>query len=389
MATVTEPSVRRTAGHAIGRTVASSTSSEPYSSVVLAAIVAAGISWRIATRSCSLGRPSKGRRTSSLLEGELMPGSLPIRAALHEQLRVVIGIAADDAEAAPLVQATGRGVGLDDREAHRRPRTVRRRPPEALGDESLADAPPPRLRGHPEGEELERLLVTGIHERGHPRRLVPAPCDEHEPAGGEKALPVGLALRRIPCESARERAREGLRGLLESAQAQLAPEPPVVGGRSLHTDHGTRLADQPWHRPPLTFLGAGQMMTAPCPEEFVMVALTNVITLAIDRAREAADGHYTRHLVRTGPLQQTVIALREGVRLAEHESEVPATIYILYGAIRVDSAEPFVLESGYLHEMPAQRRSVEAISDTVMLLTAVPGPDSVEGEDSVHVLPPL
>lgn len=120
-----------------------------------------------------------------------------------------------------------------------------------------------------------------------------------------------------------------------------------------------------------------------------MVALTNVITLAIDRAREAADGHYTRHLVRTGPLQQTVIALREGVRLAEHESEVPATIYILYGAIRVDSAEPFVLESGYLHEMPAQRRSVEAISDTVLLLTAAPGPDSVEGEDSVHVLPPL
>ena len=118
-----------------------------------------------------------------------------------------------------------------------------------------------------------------------------------------------------------------------------------------------------------------------------MVALTNVITLAFDRARESADGHHTHHLVRTGPLQQSVIALREGVRLAEHESDVPATLYVLRGAIRVEAAEPFVLQSGDLHEMPAQRRSVEAIQDTVMLLTAVPGPGSVEGEDDVHVLP--
>ncbi|ASK66330.1 hypothetical protein CFK39_11430 [Brachybacterium avium] len=119
-----------------------------------------------------------------------------------------------------------------------------------------------------------------------------------------------------------------------------------------------------------------------------MVALTNVITLAIDRAREAADGHYTHHLVRTGPLQQTVIALREGVRFQEHDSQVPGTLYILRGAIRVDAAEPFVLQSGTLHEMPPHRRSFEAIQDTVMLLTAVPGPASVEGEDIVYVLPP-
>ena len=119
-----------------------------------------------------------------------------------------------------------------------------------------------------------------------------------------------------------------------------------------------------------------------------MVALTNVITLAIDRAREAVDGHFTHHLIRTGPLQQTVIGLREGVRFREHESEVPATLYILRGAIRVNAAEPFVLQSGTLHEMPPQRRSFEAIQDTVMLLTAVPGPTSVQGEDIVYVLPP-
>lgn len=119
-----------------------------------------------------------------------------------------------------------------------------------------------------------------------------------------------------------------------------------------------------------------------------MVALMNVMTLAIDRAREAEDGHHTQHVVHTGPLRQTIIALREGVQLAEHEADLPATLYILRGAIRVNAEEPFVLQSGDLHEMPAHRRSVEAIQDTVMLLTAVPSPGSPPGGDSVHVLAP-
>lgn len=119
-----------------------------------------------------------------------------------------------------------------------------------------------------------------------------------------------------------------------------------------------------------------------------MVALMNVMTLAIDRAREAEDGHHTQHVVHTGPLRQTIIALREGVQLAEHEADLPATLYILRGAIRVNAEEPFVLQSGDLHEMPARRRSVEAIQDTVMLLTAVPSPGSTRSGDSVHVLAP-
>lgn len=119
-----------------------------------------------------------------------------------------------------------------------------------------------------------------------------------------------------------------------------------------------------------------------------MVALMNVMTLAIDRAREAEDGHHTQHVVHTGPLRQTIIALREGVQLAEHEADLPATLYILRGAIRVNAEEPFVLQSGDLHEMPAHRRSVEAIQDTVMLLTAVPSPGATRSGDSVHVLAP-
>src|SRR5690606_6425991 len=134
--TVTVPSVRRTAGQAIGRIVASSTSTAPYSSVVLADMVAAGISWRIATRSCSFGRPSKGRRTSSLREGELMAGSLPIGNVLHDDLGRVLGVRADDGEAAAGVEAARGEVGLDHLEAQRASRVVRSEPVETGRDQA-------------------------------------------------------------------------------------------------------------------------------------------------------------------------------------------------------------------------------------------------------------
>src|SRR5699024_2251517 len=112
------------------------------------------------------------------------------------------------------------------------------------------------------------------------------------------------------------------------------------------------------------------------------------MTLAIDRAREAEDGHHTHHVVHTGPLRQTTIALRDGVQLAEHEADLPATLYILRGAILVHAEEPFVLQSGDPPEMSAHRRPVAELYATVMLLTAVPLPGSPRGGDSVHVLAP-
>ena len=43
-----------------------------------------------------------------------------------------------------------------------------------------------------------------------------------------------------------------------------------------------------------------------------MVALTDVMTKAIDIAREAPNGRHAELLVHDGPLRQSVIALREG-----------------------------------------------------------------------------
>lgn len=122
-----------------------------------------------------------------------------------------------------------------------------------------------------------------------------------------------------------------------------------------------------------------------------MVSMNSVTTRAIDHARDSAEGIFSERVVRNGPLQQTVVALREGVRLAEHDSDAPASLYIMAGAVRVEASEPFVLQRGDLHEMPSRRRGVTAVMDTVMLMSTV---TSTSGEGSSgsdlhdHVLPP-
>jgi quercetin dioxygenase-like cupin family protein len=122
-----------------------------------------------------------------------------------------------------------------------------------------------------------------------------------------------------------------------------------------------------------------------------MVSMNSVTTRAIDHARDSAEGIFSERVVRNGPLQQTVVALREGARLAEHDSDVPASLYIMAGAVRVEASEPFVLQSGDLHEMPSRRRGVTAVMDTVMLMSAVtsiPSEDSSGSDLHDHVLPP-
>ncbi|MGP5054815.1 hypothetical protein ACTXJ3_06920 [Brachybacterium paraconglomeratum] len=110
-----------------------------------------------------------------------------------------------------------------------------------------------------------------------------------------------------------------------------------------------------------------------------MVALTPVITRSIDLARSSGAGFHAEPVVRRGALQQTILALTEGTRLTEHEGEVPASLYLMHGAIRVEAPEPFVIQQGELHELPDRRRAVVAVEDTVMLLTA-----AAEGGTALH-----
>ncbi|MGP9536667.1 hypothetical protein ACT3SP_01560 [Brachybacterium sp. AOP43-C2-M15] len=102
-----------------------------------------------------------------------------------------------------------------------------------------------------------------------------------------------------------------------------------------------------------------------------MAALTDAMTTAIDRAREAPNGRHAELLVHDGPLRQTVIALTEGVELAEHNSPPAASIQVMHGSLRVTGEEPDVLQAGHLAALTHFRHAVIALEDTVFLLTTV------------------
>lgn len=113
-----------------------------------------------------------------------------------------------------------------------------------------------------------------------------------------------------------------------------------------------------------------------------MAALTDAMTKAIDRAREAENGRHAELLIHDGPLRQTVIALTKGVCLAEHNSPPAASIQMIQGAVRVTGEEPVVLETGSVEALTHHRHAVEALEDSVFLLTtvtSVPGAESHSG----------
>ncbi|MGH3725118.1 MAG: cupin domain-containing protein [Mycobacterium sp.] len=85
------------------------------------------------------------------------------------------------------------------------------------------------------------------------------------------------------------------------------------------------------------------------------------------------DGHNAADTVVGGHervLRQTVIALREGSALGEHENPGEATIYVIQGSVRlVVGDEHWDGRAGDLIEIPDARHSLEALADSAVLLT--------------------
>ena len=92
-----------------------------------------------------------------------------------------------------------------------------------------------------------------------------------------------------------------------------------------------------------------------------MPALPDAITQAMNQARTAENGRHAELLVSDGPLRQTVIALRRGVRLPEHNSPPAASMQVVRGSVRVTGQEEAELRAGDL----------EALEDCAFLLTTV------------------
>jgi quercetin dioxygenase-like cupin family protein len=100
--------------------------------------------------------------------------------------------------------------------------------------------------------------------------------------------------------------------------------------------------------------------------------LADLIDDLTAKARDASSGRAAR-TIRGGhenALRETVIALRAGHELAEHESPHEATLQVLRGRVRmVAGADSWEGASGDHLTVPPQRHSLEAIEDSVVLLT--------------------
>lgn len=102
------------------------------------------------------------------------------------------------------------------------------------------------------------------------------------------------------------------------------------------------------------------------------LSLTDLARDNLARAHEAPAGRSatTVHGGHDHTLRQTLIALVSGRRLEEHENPGEATVHVLQGRVTLATAD--TSEDGSAGEMlvvPDRRHSLEALEDSVVLLT--------------------
>lgn len=101
-------------------------------------------------------------------------------------------------------------------------------------------------------------------------------------------------------------------------------------------------------------------------------SLTALSTEHLMIAREASSGR-SAHTVYGGHehvLRQTLIAMAAGRRLDEHENPGEATVQVLTGKVRLSAGDTSEEGSaGELLAVPDERHALEAIEDSVVLLT--------------------
>lgn len=102
------------------------------------------------------------------------------------------------------------------------------------------------------------------------------------------------------------------------------------------------------------------------------VNLTALLTTLLENARVAPAGRAAQTVYGShdSVLRQTVLALVAGTRLGEHNSPPEATIQVLVGQVRLDGqGSSWELGVGDLMSIPLERHWVEALDDSVFLLT--------------------
>ena len=104
-----------------------------------------------------------------------------------------------------------------------------------------------------------------------------------------------------------------------------------------------------------------------------MQHLNEIALQHLNEARHAPHGRSAEQLLHERVLRQTLLALKEGAELAEHNAPYAASLQVLHGRIRLRGSQDVALEAGQLYPVPQERHSVEALEDSVFILTTVTG----------------
>ena len=101
-------------------------------------------------------------------------------------------------------------------------------------------------------------------------------------------------------------------------------------------------------------------------------SLTALARLELETARRTSSGRGSKTVYggHEHVLRQTVIAIVAGQELNEHENPGEATVYVLRGRVRMIVGDVLWNGSpGDLLIVPRSRHSLEAVEDSVVLLT--------------------
>ncbi|MBD8042810.1 cupin [Arthrobacter sp. Sa2BUA2] len=102
-----------------------------------------------------------------------------------------------------------------------------------------------------------------------------------------------------------------------------------------------------------------------------MPSVETAAAKALEEATASEKGRSAAVLVHDGPLRQTILALRAGEVLAEHNSPPAASMYVLSGRVRVTGQDQSEIAAGEIVALTHVRHGVEALEDSVFLLTTV------------------
>ena len=112
-----------------------------------------------------------------------------------------------------------------------------------------------------------------------------------------------------------------------------------------------------------------------------MPDLTTITAEAAEAARSSENGRHAELVVHDGSLRQTVIALRAGTTLAEHNSPPAASIQVLSGSVRITGSDPAQLSQMVL-ATPARLQSMQALLKRVLTAQLAPpaAPEGMRGQ---------